>query len=100
MPSPKQSIARPSARPEAPQAIASIDELATIDVAMLGGVTGGAGSDMSSMMPMMMMMMNQRHQAPQQVIAAAPASTGFTVNGVQQSPTLGADGSYNYTSEG
>ena len=92
MPSPR-SI--PAASP-----IESLDQLPTIDASVLGAVTGGAGSDMSSMMPMMMMMMmKQRQQAPQ-VVAAAPVAPGSTVNGVQQAATLGADGSYNYMSEG
>lgn len=91
MPSPRST---PSASP-----IESLAELPTIDADVLGAVTGGAGGDMSSMMPMMMMMMKQRQQAPQ-VAAAPPVAPGFTVNGVQQAATLGADGSYNYTSEG
>jgi hypothetical protein len=81
---------------------AVVEELPTLDLATLDNVKGGAGSgmDMSSMMPMMMMMMmNKKHSAGPPPVAAAPVTPQFTVNGVAQSASMGADGSWNYTNE-
>lgn len=72
------------------------DELPTLDACDLAQVTGGTGDDMSSMMLPMMMMMRSRASAP---VAPAPAPAPawkpkILVNGVEQQPTAGANGTY------
>jgi hypothetical protein len=67
-------------------------ELPSLDLAALETVTGGAGADMSSMLPMMMMMKKRSAAAPAPAPAPAPVTPKILLNGVEQSPTTGANG--------
>jgi len=69
-------------------------ELPSLDLAALETVTGGAGADMSSMLPMMMMMKKRSaaSAAPAPAPAPAPVRPKILLNGVEQSPTTGANG--------
>jgi hypothetical protein len=77
------------------------DDFQTLDLSAMDAVKGGASSGgMDEMMPMMMMMMMMnKNNGPvqQQVVQTTPQ---FTVNGAAQQGTMGADGSWNYTSNG
>ncbi len=82
-----------------PPAITPQAELPTLDIAALDHVKGGASGG-SDMMPMMMMMMMMRGGSGPAPVAAAPVQPQFTFNGQAQGATVGADGSWNYTSNG
>jgi hypothetical protein len=60
------------------------DELPSIDLATLKGVTGGAGADMSSMLPMMMMMKRRSAPAPAPAAPPQPVTPKILLNGVEQ----------------
>jgi hypothetical protein len=67
------------------------DAFSELPAADLAAVTGGAGADMSMMLPMMMMM-KQRNAAPPPQAAPQPVTPKITLNGVEQTPTMGPNG--------
>lgn len=70
-------------------------ELPTLDTAALAQVTGG-GADMSTMLPLMMMMRGRRSEP---AAPPPPPQPKITLNGVEQRPTAGPNGSLSFNNE-
>ncbi|HEU4733994.1 MAG TPA: hypothetical protein VFT22_39150 [Kofleriaceae bacterium] len=70
------------------------DDLPTLDLADLAGVTGGAADAMSSMLPIMLMMRGRAQAAAQAAPPPAPApwKPKILVDGVEQPVTASGNG--------
>ncbi|HET7504801.1 MAG TPA: hypothetical protein VFK02_27450 [Kofleriaceae bacterium] len=63
------------------------DDLPTLDLADLAGVTGGGADAMSSMLPMMLMMRGRSQAAAPPAPPPAPWKPKILVDGVEQQVT-------------